>query len=214
MAAQTLAGRQVGQDAVRPLPKRFTVEQYHRMGNAGILGEDDRVELLDGEIVDMSPIGARHADCVDRANQAFSRRVGEAAIVRVQSPIQLDDHSEPEPDLALLKPRRGGYATAHPGPTDVLLVVEVADTSAVYDRQVKLPHYARAGISEAWLLNVSAAGDVPGSAAGERDVLEVYRRPGPRGYAEIQVLRAGDMVTPQALPAITIPVTELLGEEA
>jgi Uma2 family endonuclease len=128
--------------------RRFTVEDYYKMAEAGILTEDDRVELLDGEIVQMSPIGPRHANAVDRANRAFSRRVGDAAVVRVQNPIRLSSRSEPQPDLALLRPRAGGYGRAHPGPKDVLLVLEIADMLVAIDRRVKLPLYARAGVPQ------------------------------------------------------------------
>ncbi len=125
------------------------MEQYHQMGESGILAEDDRLELLDGEILKMGPIGARHADAVNRATRAFSRRIGDTAIVSLQNPIRLDGHSEPQPDLALLRPRTGGDARAHPGPQDVLLVLEVAETSAAFDRQVKLPLYARVPVDVA-----------------------------------------------------------------
>jgi len=118
---------------------RFTVEEYHRMGQAGILSEDDRVELIEGEIVEMAPVGSRHAACVKRLNALLSRRAGGRALVSVQDPIRLGEHSEPQPDLALLKPREDFYAAAHPGPEDVLLVIEVAETSLEYDREVKLP---------------------------------------------------------------------------
>ncbi len=110
--------------------RRFTIDEYHRMAAAGVLSEDDRVELLDGEIVQMSPIGSPHAGCVDRLTALFTRRLRSRAIVRVQSPIVLDRRSEPQPDLALLAPRPDFYATAHPRPRDVLLVIEVMDASS------------------------------------------------------------------------------------
>ncbi|GIW50689.1 MAG: hypothetical protein KatS3mg081_0044 [Gemmatimonadales bacterium] len=143
--------------AVQLMKRRFTVAEYHKMAEAGILGEDDRVELLEGELVAMAPIGSRHATCVRRLNYLLSRGVGERAIVDVQNPIRLSEYSEPQPDLALLKPRPDFYAAAHPGPEDVLLVVEVAETSADYDREVKIPLYARAGIPEVWLVDLAGA---------------------------------------------------------
>src|SRR5438105_616378 len=134
--------------------RRFTVDDYYRMGKAGILTEDDRVELLDGEIVEMSPIGSPHAGGVTRCMRVLTRLLGDWAVVAVQNPVRLGPLSEPQPDVAVLKPRPDLYADSHPTPKDVFLIVEVADTSATADRQVKLPLYARAGIPEVWLLVV------------------------------------------------------------
>src|SRR5436190_15615228 len=136
--------------AVTVKRRRFTLDEYHRMGKTGILSEDDRVELIEGEIIEMSPIGSRHAACVDRFNELIARlRLN--IIVRVQSSIQLDDYSQPQPDLALLRRRDDFYSSSLPRPADVLLVIEVADTTLEYDRFVKLPLSAHAGIPEAWL---------------------------------------------------------------
>lgn len=168
------------------------------MAQAGILAEDDRVELLNGEIVEMPPIGSRHAACVDRLNQQLSRSAGELAIVRVQSPIRLSAHSEPEPDLALLTPREDFYTEGHPGPEDTLLVIEVAETSAEFDRQVKLPLYAQAGIPEVWLIDL-AEGHV-----------EVHRTPSTSGSDEVQTLSSNETLSPQALPELTISVDKIL----
>lgn len=118
--------------------RRFNVAEYYRMAEAGILGED-RVELIEGVIVEMAAMGSRHAACVDRLNRLLSGMVGHEKIVRIQSPIHLDDDSEPEPDLSLLKPREDFYSQEHPGPDDVLLAIEVADTPIEYDIEVKLP---------------------------------------------------------------------------
>ncbi|GIX47743.1 MAG: hypothetical protein KatS3mg131_1954 [Candidatus Tectimicrobiota bacterium] len=182
------------------LPKRrFTVAEYHKMAEAGILGEDDRVELIEGELVAMSPIGSRHATCVRRLNALLSRGAGERAIVDVQNPVRLGEHSEPQPDLALLKPRADFYAAEHPGPEDLLLVVEVAETSAEYDREVKVPLYARFGVPEVWLVDL----------AGE--CVEVYRHPSPQGYQVVQTLRRGDTVAPLLLPELSLAVDALLG---
>lgn len=178
---------------------RFTVEEYHRMGAAGIFSEDDRVELIEGEIVEMSPIGSRHAACVDRLNHLFSQRAGERTIVRVQNPIRLSGHSEPQPDLALLRPRLNFYAHAHPSPEDVLLVVEVAETLADYDREVKVPLSARAGIPEVWLAELDA------------EKIEVYRQPGPHGYQEVQTVRRGQQLFPQAFPELALASDDILG---
>ncbi|GIX47751.1 MAG: hypothetical protein KatS3mg131_1962 [Candidatus Tectimicrobiota bacterium] len=185
--------------AVQLMKRRFTVAEYHKMAEAGILGEDDRVELIEGEIVAMAPIGSRHAACVDRLNRLFSQRTGERAIVRVQNPVRLGEHSEPQPDVALLRPRPDFYAAEHPGPEDVLLVVEVAETSAAPDRAVKVPLYARFGIPEVWLVDLAAA------------QVEVYRQPAPQGYQAVETLRRGDTVAPLLLPELSLAVEALLG---
>ncbi len=177
----------------------FTVAEYHQMLASGILGEDDRVELIEGEIIEMNPIGSRHAACVRRLARTFFEQVAGRAIVSVQDPVRLGDRSEPQPDLALLKPRPDFYAGAHPGPEDVLLLVEVADASADYDREVKLPLFARAGVSEVWLVDL------------EGRTIEVYRHPTAAGYRDASRLAAGEEVSPQALPDIRARVDQVLG---
>lgn len=137
-----------------PIRRRFTVQEYYQMAESGILTEDDRVELLEGEIIEMTPIGSRHAGHVKIATNLFKTRVPDNFVISVQDPIRLGDHSEPEPDVAILKPRDDFYASAHPGPDDVLLVVEVADTSLEYDRDRKIPLYARFGIPNVLLVNL------------------------------------------------------------
>ncbi len=178
--------------------RRFTVDEYHRMAETGVLREDDRVELLEGEVVLMSPIGDPHAGCVNRLNHAL-RRVGERAVVAVQNPVRLDRHSEPQPDVTLLRPRADFSGSGTPDPTDVLLAIEVGDSSARFDREVKAPLYARAGVRELWLVDLGA---------GE---VSVCRRPDERGYAEVTVKRRGDSLSPEALGDITLTVNELLG---
>lgn len=177
----------------------FTVDEYYQMAEAGIFSEDDRVELIEGEIVEMSPIGSRHAACVNRLNGLFARRMEGNAVVSVQNPIRLSEFSEPEPDLALLQPRADFYAEAHPEPEDVLLVVEVAETSAGSDRRVKVPLYARAGILEVWLIDLAD------------ETIEIYRRPSPRGYGEVQRAWRGDHLSPQAFPDEQFSVDDVLG---
>lgn len=176
------------------LKRRFTVDEYHRMGVAGILKPDDRVELIDGEIVQMSPIGSRHAACVAFLTQLFVTAVGRRAIVQVQNPVRLGDRSEPQPDLMLLKPKADFYASGHPGPSDVLLLIEVADTSAASDRETKLPLYARAGIVEFWLVNL------------EKHQTEVYWDPQGDTYASSRIHSQGTSVSPRAFPDICIAV--------
>jgi len=148
----------------------ITVDAFHRMGETGILGPADRVELIDGEIIDMSPIGALHAAIVDLLARHFARRTGESVFIRCQNPLRLDDVNEPEPDLVILRPRADFYATAHPGPADAMLVIEVADTSLAYDLGVKVPLYARHGIPEVWVID----------AATRRT--RVFRQPVGNGY--------------------------------
>jgi Uma2 family endonuclease len=133
----------------------ISVDAFHQMGETGILGPADRVELIDGEIIDMSPIGVLHAAIVDVLARHFGRRAGEAVFIRCQNPLRLDDISEPEPDIAILRPRADLYTTAHPGPTDVLLVIEVADTSLAYDLGTKVPLYARHGVPEVWVIDAA-----------------------------------------------------------
>lgn len=180
--------------------RRFTVEEYHRMAAAGILSGDERVELLAGDIVDMAPIGPLHAGTVGRLTALLTARLGARAVVWVQNPLLLRaEHSEPQPDVTLLRPRADFYTQAHPEAPDVYLLLEVADTSVDKDRDVKFPLYARAGIGEAWLLDVSAG------------YLEVHRQPGPDGYQEIHRIYRSDTVTPQALPDLSLAVDDLLG---
>jgi Uma2 family endonuclease len=178
--------------------RRFSVEDYHRMLGAGILSEDDRVELIDGEIVEMAPIGPRHASQVDFLARLLWQRVGGRAIVRVQNPIRLGKQSEPQPDLCLLRPRRDYYRRSHPTAVDVMLVIEVAEATAEYDRQVKVPLYGRHGVAEVWLVDLEA------------QRVEVYRRPRAEGYEEVRSLGRGETVSPLSFPDLTLGVDELL----
>ena len=185
--------------AVQLLRRRFTVDEYQRMGQVGILGEDDRLELLEGEIVEMAPIGSRHQAAVDRLTRLFSDRVADAAMVRVQGPVDLGGDSEPQPDVILLRRRDDFYQFAHPGPDDVLLLVEVSDTSTEYDREVKLPLYARHGIAEVWLVGLGA------------EAIEVYRSPTDQGYQQVSKSVRGQGLSPEALPGLELAVKDILG---
>ena len=185
--------------AVQVAKRLFTVEEYHRMAEAGILTEDDRVELIEGEIVEMAPIGPSHAGRVDRLTELFVERLAGRAIVRVQNPVRLSQRSEPEPDLALVRRRPDFYTQAHPGPEDVFLVVEVMETSAEHDREEKLPLYAQAGIPEVWLVDLAA------------ECIEVYRRPSPEGYEDLRRRCRGERLSPQAFPDVELAVDEVLG---
>jgi Uma2 family endonuclease len=184
---------------VQVLRRRFTADEYHRMAQSGILTEDDRVELVEGEIAEMAPIGSRHQACVDRLNELFARHMAQRAVIRVQGPIRLGEHSEPQPDLALLRRRPDFYAASHPGSRDSLLVVEVAETSASYDREVKLPLYGRYDIPEVWLIDL------------EGDRIEVYREPSLAGYRHVRTLRRGQSLAPQAFPDLELAVGTILG---
>lgn len=177
----------------------FSVDEYHRMAEAGILSEDDRVELIEGEIFKMSPIGSLHAACVKRLNALLNRRAGHEAIVSVQDPIRLDDYSEPEPDIALLKPRADFYAQSLPTADDVLLIIEVSDTSINYDRDVKLPLYARVGIPEVWLANLP------------EDRVEAYSQPVSGIYQKVRYAERGESLSPERIPNLMLSVDEILG---
>lgn len=177
----------------------FSVDEYHRMGEAGILTEDDRVELIEGEIVQMTPVGSRHAACVDRLNQLLGRALGQRAIIRIQSPIHLSDLSEPEPDLTLLVPREDFYAEAHPTPNEILLVVEVGDSSRSFDAETKAPLYARHGIPELWLVDLETA------------EVTVHREPTPDGYRSVELETGDAPLSPEAFPAIRLTVPAIVG---
>lgn len=179
--------------------RQFSVQDYHRMADAGILGHDDRVELIAGEVIDMSPIGTRHAACADRLNMALNRHATSLAIVRVQSPLQIDDYSELQPDLALLRIRDDFYMYSHPTPVDVLLLIEVADSSTFYDRNTKLPLYAQATIPEVWLVSVP------------EERIERYTQPRNGIYQMIQIVQRGQDVVSNALPDLTIAADGIFG---
>jgi len=178
---------------------RFTVDDYHAMAEAGALREDDRVELIEGEIVDMTPIGLRHMAAVDILTRRLTLGCGERAIVRVQGAIQLGPHSEPQPDLVVLKPRDDFYRTKAATADDVLLLIEVADSSLQFDRTVKLPLYARAGVPEVWLVDLV------------RDEVEVHGDPGPEGFRRTETCGRGTRLEPAAFPDVSLAVDDLMG---
>lgn len=178
---------------------RFSIDDYHRMAEAGILGEDDRVELIDGEVIAMSPIGQRHLSCVDRLNALLVGGLGPRAIVRVQGSVRLGPRSEPEPDLILLRPRADYYAAEPATGADVLTLIEVMDSSARYDRGTKLGLYAGAGIPEVWLVDLN------------QERVELYRRPFQGVHTEILIRPRGQTVSPEAFPDLLLPVDAILG---
>src|SRR5665213_224454 len=167
---------------------RFTVEDYYRMAETGVLKPDARVELLDGKIIDMSPIGPFHGGLVKRLSRLFNLKSKGRWIVSTQGPVRLDDRSEPEPDVMLLKPSPDDYTTRHPVASDVLLLIEVSDSTLDYDRGEKLPAYGRSGISEVWIVNLNEG------------TIEVYREPHFTGYGSKIVLQGNDEAAPGAFP--------------
>src|SRR5712691_8613860 len=136
--------------------KLFTVDEYYRMAEAGILNEDSRVELIEGEIIEMSPVGSRHAACVARAIKLFVTQLGERVLLNAQNPVRLSNITEPQPDILLLKPRADFYSSRHPVGEDTYLVLEVSDTTLRYDRDRKVPLYAKSGVPEVWIEHLQA----------------------------------------------------------
>ena len=184
--------------AYTPQTRKFTVAEYYRMAEAGILKPDERVELIEGEIIVMPPIGPEHADDVDEFNAVFASYAPGRFRIRIQNPVHLDNGSEPQPDAMLLRLRPGGYRAAHPTPADVLLVIEVADSSLAYDRDVKAHLYGRNGIPETWVRNLP------------EDCIERFTQPGPDGYAQHTVHYRGETITPVSFPDLELAVVELL----
>ncbi len=189
--------RYISKVAARTL-HRFTVDDYYRMADTGVIPPGARVELIEGQIVDMMPIGPFHSGTVNRLTRLLTRLSRGRWLVSVQNPIRLSEHSEPQPDLALLRPVDDDYTSRHPGAEDVFWLVEVADSTLEFDRTEKLPIYARAGIPEIWLLNLM------------EEALEIFREPAFTGYASHLVLRPGDEVRPSAFPDTALNVSELL----
>lgn len=181
--------------------RHFTVDEFDRMAEIGILTDEERIELLEGILVPMPPIGDLHAGSVDRVTELLTARFAGRALIRVQNPIALPA-SRLYPDFAILRPRADYYTTGKPEARDIFVVIEVSDTSLVRDRDVKLPAYARAGIPEGWVLDVTGG------------VLIVGRDPGPTGYATTTVHRRGERLTVPGLPDVTLSVDELLGPSA
>lgn len=181
-----------------PSRHRFSVDEYHHMAAVGVLTPGDRVELLDGEVVHMNPIGSRHAACVRRIQRLFGDALRGQALVSVQSPVRLGPHSEPEPDVALLRFRDDDYADAHPGPADVFLLVEVADTTLAWDRRYKLPLYAASGVDEVWLVDLATG------------TVEISTGPAGPGYEKVRQTDRDGTVTPQAFPSFSFAVSDLL----
>jgi Uma2 family endonuclease len=178
--------------------KYFTTDEYHRMVAEDILSAQDNTELIEGEVIFMSPIGSRHAACVKRLNAILNLLLGKQAIISVQDPIQLSRFSEPEPDVALLRPRDDFYAAHLPTPADVLLVIEVADTSIDYDQQIKLPLYARSGIAEVWLVNLNTR------------TIAVYTQPSIGEYQNKKEYGAAETIRSVNMAGLTLQAKDIL----
>ncbi len=181
-----------------PDPHRFSADDYHRMEKAGILGDDDRVELVDGAIVEAAPVGGEHGMATGRIAVALAAAVGDRAMVRERRPVALGGTSEPEADVCVVRPQAGDFAERHPRPEDILLLVEIADTSVGFDDEVKGPLYAKAGVIETWIVDLSAG------------VVIVARDPQPCGYMDERRVGSGETVTPLMLPGAAVAVSDLV----
>lgn len=182
-----------------PIKRRFTVAEYYRMGEAEILREDDRVELIDGEIMELAPVSGPHAASVMRINRLFRRALVDQAIVSVHNPLRLGDRSEPVPDVMLLRRIVDFYAASHPTVADVYLVVEVSDTTLQHHQQVKLPLYARHGVPEVWIADLTGG------------LILIHREPTRSGYRISETKQRGDHLAPSAFPDLSFAVEDILG---
>jgi len=171
------------------------------MGEFGLFGDGARVELLDGEVIEMSPIGSPHASCVARLNFLLMRAVGSRALIFPQNPVGLDNYSEPQPDIAVLAPRPDGYSQSHPTPPDVLLLIEVADTTLPFDRDHKSFVYARSGVRQTWIVDLTG------------DEVLVMGSPAPDGYGRVRSLRRGEQLEIEALESVVLHVDDVLGPD-
>jgi Uma2 family endonuclease len=178
---------------------QFTIGDYHRMGETGIFAEDDRVELLNGQIYTMSLVGRKHVACVHRLTNLLPVKLAGRAVVSVQNPVILTNHSEPEPDVMLLKNRADFYEDGLAEADDVLLLIEVSDATLRFDKEVKLPLYAQSGIGEVWIIDL------------KKSCIEVYTDPQNGSYQQQQTAKRGQSLTPRQLPFLTVGVQELIG---
>ena len=185
--------------AIDPVRRhRLTVDDFHKLASTGVICEDARVELIDGELIDMAPIGSRHAGMVYLLNHLLTTALSDKAIVGAQNPVVLGIHSQPQADILVLRRREDYYRSSHPTPEDVLLLVEIVDTTGEYDRKVKIPLYARHEIPELWLVDLT------------KNCLEIYRTPQPKhqSYRQVELCYEG-VVSPLHLPSVAIDVARL-----
>jgi Uma2 family endonuclease len=178
---------------------KLSLDEFHRMIEAGIFTPEQRIELLEGELFDMPPIGPAHSSKTNRLTRILVQAVGSKGIVSVQNPIMLGENSEPQPDVTVLRPREDFYEATHPSAEDVLLVVEIADTTMVHDRSYKVPLYARWGIPEAWLIDVT------------RSQLEIHRQPKQGRYCQIHLAQADEHIALSQLPEVEIALGHIWG---
>ncbi len=189
--------------ATGPTRKKFTVEEYYKLGEVGIIGPDERTELIDGDIILMAPMGSGHISCLIRLSRIFPKLFDDRASVVAQIPVRLKVGLVPEPDLSILKRREDDYRYQLPQPQDVYLLIEVSVTTVEYDRNEKSVHYSQAGIIELWIVDIEGA-------YCNTPVLEVYRNPGPNGYESIQQFRRGESISPLAFPDLVISLDHIL----
>lgn len=181
------------------LPRhRITVDEYYHMAQVGLLAQDARVELIEGEIFDMAPIGSRHGATVSKLDYLISRAIGERAILRVQLPIRLSRSSEPQPDLALVRPLKDFYASDHPTAADTLLVIEVSQTTLRYDQRIKMPLYARHGIPELWIIDL------------EHSQMHFFRSCDGEKYGDVSMTAEPGIIELAADSGIAVDLTGLL----
>lgn len=177
--------------------RRFDVHEYHRMGEAGVFGDKERVELMGGEVVEVNPVGARHFTCLNRLNRIFVKSVNDEVIISPQNPVRLDDSHEPEPDLAVIKMR--DYRESLPAPEDILLLVEVSDTTPGYDRNVKLPLYARFEVPEVWIVDLGSG------------IIERHTEPSSDGYRLVRRFGKEDNAESAVVEGVSFAAKEVLG---
>lgn len=182
----------------KPVHRRLTADDFDQMCSAGILTADDRVELIDGQLIEMPPMGPAHAGIVNRLAEMLFSRVGDAAELRVQSSVRLSNHTQPEPDLAVVKPDSRHYLMRHPRPADILLAIEVADSSLDFDREQKVPRYAAAGVAEVWLVDV-----------GKKQVT-IYRSPSSGGYGHSRTVAWEEEIVALAVEGLRVTFEEFL----
>ncbi len=177
----------------------ITTDVYHQMIQQGILTSNDKIELLEGDLIKMSAVGPRHAACVDRLSEILRTEFGKSVTLRHQNPVELSDKSEPEPDIAILKRREDFYAQAHPAPSDVLFLIEISESTLKIDRGVKLSAYAKAGIVEYWIVNL------------QEDIIEVYSNPAGNSYQLARIVHRHETLSPILLPSVVLEADEVLG---
>lgn len=185
--------------ALQQVTHRFTAVDYEHMIEAGVFVDSGRIELWDGEIVEMTPIGLSHEEVVDRLTRLWTDFLGHRAIVKIQGSVVIDARSQPQPDVSILLPRDDFYRHRRPGPADITLLIEVSDTSVAYDRNIKMPRYAAAGIREGWVVDL------------RHEVVHVSTDPAPGGYATTHTVTRGELVSPGAYPDALFPVDDIFG---